>query len=546
MNNYLTETDDLGNICNKIYKLLQAANIDSETTQTIAFLHDVCALNLLVATNRENYIGDFIPGQAALTIAEQLISHFPNPYLTSRLYDILQVNKKNKFQNAQSAISAYFVIADAKQTLNDRRDYLLRIIQVLKSLGKGNKTILMSVFNRVKQAVIDADFTTECYSVNKIIGALKELQAEPGEYADFITLLQKQLSALWSASKFECFRLCNDTLALLLPEDSTAYGHAVAEALIAEGDELLMTVNISQHLVVDKYQKALRIYKGFSEKGQHVADLMAKLTEAQQKAAIQIQSAGNFSFQLKPNPALSFPDFDNIFQAVYWLIALPLPSKQRLEQDLKNRDRSFYNQFFVKSTMADAKGNIIAVSEDNADQIYLDGRMMREIFCKTIIAPMYEHFTSKISIAEMEVAALIYNSEFVPEDRVSIFTRGIFYGFCGNIVEAVQLLVPQIENGLKELLNKRGTLTRKLDRDVQTEKSLQYYLDELKTVLSEDLVFDLDGLLNQAFGDNLRHDLAHGLCSTTRMGSYLGLYTWWLALKMSLQIQLMIKNVDQE
>lgn len=149
---------------------------------------------------------------------------------------------------------------------------------------------------------------------------------------------------------------------------------------------------------------------------------------------------------------------------------------------------------------------------------------------------MYNHFTERVSIAEMEVAAMVWDSQFVPEERRSIFVRGLFHGFCGNLVEAVQILVPQVENGLKVYLNQQGVVTRKLDREIQTERSLQYYLDELKEFLDEDLLFDLDGLLNQGFGDNLRHDLAHGLCSTARMTSYLELYTWWLSLKMTLQI----------
>jgi tetratricopeptide (TPR) repeat protein len=536
INKYFEKDDDLGIVRTKIHRLLNDDTIDDELSQLCLFLNTIMYLSLLNSTNQTVYVNEFIPGQEFLKLASDLTTETLNLHIQARLYDVLQVNKKDKFQNAQNAIEAYFQIAESVKSLTDKRDYLLRIIQVLKGLGKGNKTILSTIFDKIKQYILAVELFTECFSVTHVIEALTELEAESTLYLDFIPLLQNGREEQWNLAKFKCYRDCCNALARLIPNQSDYYGLAIATAYISEADELLKTPNISQHLVADKYQKALRIYKGQGIKDPRLGELELKLAEAQQKAVLQIYQVGNHKFQLTPNPELKFPDFDNIYQAIYWLISLPLPSKKMLEQKLKDRDRGICEQFFKKSTIADPKGNIVAASEDNADQLYADGKMIREIFCKTIITPMYDHFTDNVSISEMEVASVVWHSKFVPEDRWSIFVRGLFRGFCGNLVEAVQILVPQIENGLKVFLNDSGVITRKLDREVQTEKSLQYYLDELTGLLSEDLLFDLDGLLNQGFGDNLRHDLAHGLCPTTRMNSYLGLYTWWLSLKICLQI----------
>jgi hypothetical protein len=543
---YFDKEDDLGTVRSKIWRLLNDDTIDVEVKHVIEYLNEIVHHNLLSATNQAEYINDHIPGQEILLIIEDLTKESVNPHINARLFDILQINKKSKFLNAQKSIELYFEIVEGCNSLTEKRDYLLRVIQILKGLGKGNKTILMPIFNSIKQHVLKANINSECFSVTYIIEVLTELEADTFEYSDFITILQDNKEKQWTSANYDCYRDCCNALAKLQPEDQEYYGLAVADAFVAEGDELLKTPNISQHLVADKYQRALRIYKGFGIKDKRIGKVSSTLAEAQQKAVLQIYQIGNHKFQLQPDPALVFPDFDNIFQGIYWLVSMPLPSKKTLEGNLKNKDRGLFEQFFKKSTIADPKGNIVAASDENADQIYLDGKMMREIYCKTVIAPMYNHFSEKIAVSEMEVAKMIWDSKFVPEDRLSIFVRGLFHGFCGNLIEAVQILVPQIENGLKSLLNSRGIVTRKLDREVQTEKSLQYYLDELKDVLNENLLFDLDGLLNQGFGDNLRHDLAHGLCSTDRMNSYLGLYTWWLSLKMSLQIDLLMINVEQQ
>jgi len=542
LDDYFNKEDDLGAIRSKMYALFNAENGNAAVLTVIAYIHTAIALNLIAATNQEQYIGDHFPERAALTSIEKMVSDTANPHIRSRLFDILQVNKRNKFQNAQNAITAYFEIADERQSLSSKRDYLLRIIAILKGLGKGNKSILSPLFQKLKQEVLNAELEKECYSVTAIITALTGLEADNSEYSDFIDLLQSQTANLWASAKFECYRYCHEVLIKLLPDSALEYATAIGDAYIAEGDELLKTPNISQHMVADKYQKGLRIYKSIGIKDERVNTLALKLAEAQQKAAIQLSQIGTYTFDVKVNPELVLPEFDNIFQAIFWLISPPLPSKEKLLENINKRDGTFLDTYFSKSTMSDAKGNIIGVSENNADQIYMDGRVMREIYCKTVLAPMYNHFTERIAVCEVDVVAMINNSAFVPPERVSIVTRGLFHGFCGNLVEAVQILVPQIENGLKTILNNKGIVTRKLDREVQTEKSLQHYFDELKDVLNDDLLFDLDGLLNQPFGDNLRHELAHGLCETSKMSSYLGLYTWWLTLKISLQIQHLLKK----
>lgn len=536
INTYFNAKDDWTTIRHQIHVLLQTTNLDDETEKIMAYLDVVFAMNLLAANNQHDYIGDHVPGQPVLKVIADIVDGIANPHISARLLDILQINKANKFHNARLAIDAYFAITDNRASLSEKRDYLLRIIEILKGLGKGNKSILRGVFDRIKGEVLKANIEEECYSVTAVITALISVKAELGDYEDFITLLDNAVPKLWAHSKFECYRNCNDALARLLPDKASTYGSAVARAYIADADKFQLTPNASQHIIANLYRKALRILKGLGIKGEEMNVLLKKISVAQQKAVLQMGVLP--PVKLSVNKALIFPEFDNVYQAVHWLISPPLPSKSKLEKDIADRKKSgSLGQFFLGLTMADAQGHIIGASDDNSKQVYIDAKMTREIYCKTIIAPMYYHFTERVTISEIELNALLYHSPFIPPERLSIYTRGLFHGFCGNLVEAVHLLVPQIENGLKYLLNERGTITRKLDRDVQTERSLQYYFEELKDVLNADLLFDLDGLLNDGFGDNLRHDLAHGLCETERLSSYIGLYTWWLSLKLSLQIE---------
>jgi hypothetical protein len=95
-------------------------------------------------------------------------------------------------------------------------------------------------------------------------------------------------------------------------------------------------------------------------------------------------------------------------------------------------------------------------------------------------------------------------------------------------------LVPQIENSIRHLLyHYVGEIrTSKLKTDLtQREIDLNglLYLDEVKRVIGEDLVFDLQSLMIEpGFGANIRNQLAHGLMDTDQFHADDAVYAWWL------------------
>ena len=57
-------------------------------------------------------------------------------------------------------------------------------------------------------------------------------------------------------------------------------------------------------------------------------------------------------------------------------------------------------------------------------------------------------------------------------------------------------------------------------------------MPELVQILDEDTLFDLKGLLVEAFGANLRNRMAHGLMSHDETISAQSIYLWWLTLRL--------------
>ncbi len=99
---------------------------------------------------------------------------------------------------------------------------------------------------------------------------------------------------------------------------------------------------------------------------------------------------------------------------------------------------------------------------------------------------------------------------------------------------ATHLLIPQLENSVRYVLAGNGVIVSRLDDPgVQEEKGLGELLYEpkLEELFGEDLLFDLQGLLLERFGANLRNKLAHGLMDSDEFSSAPMLYVWWLTLR---------------
>jgi hypothetical protein len=132
-----------------------------------------------------------------------------------------------------------------------------------------------------------------------------------------------------------------------------------------------------------------------------------------------------------------------------------------------------------------------------------------------------------------ELLQLASASGFVPLGREEMFARGLASGFEGDFVAATHILMPQFEHSVRMVLAAHGALTSKIDDDgVQDEKDLGtlLYLPDARRVFGDDLVFEMQGLLVERCGSNLRNELAHGLLELEDCLSPRSVYFWWLTL----------------
>lgn len=145
----------------------------------------------------------------------------------------------------------------------------------------------------------------------------------------------------------------------------------------------------------------------------------------------------------------------------------------------------------------------------------------RSIMINTGRLEIYNRFQPDWAMIEL----LCRNSPFVPAGREEIFLRGIHAGFVGDLVLSTHLLVPQIENSLRYVLEARGlnvAISKRLGLEQLKTLGSLLALDETKEVIGESLVFELRGHLIEKTGYAYRDRLAHGFLSGNGLESRRG------------------------
>jgi len=111
------------------------------------------------------------------------------------------------------------------------------------------------------------------------------------------------------------------------------------------------------------------------------------------------------------------------------------------------------------------------------------------------------------------------SSPFFDEDKLEMTRVGIERYFADDHVSAIHILVPQLEDVLRRIIDKLGLpTTSRTPEGLTREKPLKEVLDtpELKALLGDRVWFYFKYVLEHQLGENLRNDVAHGLITKDR------------------------------
>lgn len=219
------------------------------------------------------------------------------------------------------------------------------------------------------------------------------------------------------------------------------------------------------------------------------------------------------------------------------------PEKIALHKNcLENRDKYFFSSMSGKS-YADERGKVIATAPhvplgSQPPKEWFDHESLSEvrihyhIAAEALIRPACITMSRCQLIDDRHFEPIVRNSGFVPPGFEAIFSQGFSKFVQGDMVAAAHMLIPQLENALRYVLNNRRSNTAKLNVDLTQEDQslnqlLSNYWGEIEQVFGVDNTYLFHILFNLKGGPMLRHEVAHGKLSTAQCYESSCIYACW-------------------
>jgi len=527
-----------------------------------------------------------------LDFLDEIVDEVSDPELKAKIAEILWV-KRGEYQSGQLAVEAYLESAkqleDPQKWIEDPRKWksCFDKIKILLRLALKINYKLEIVVEYIE------DFLTRYQGEDSLwlsIKLHKLLQDEKNinllrkkqllNTAKYAALAEKgaifqESSKEWDKArnyweiKAEWYRIEKNV------EKAYTARMLAAETYIKEAEDSLTTQPTPYSKASHDLQKAFEAFERLQSQGteeeraaikNRLEQIHKLLLEYQQKSSnelITISSKFNISDEVEIARAYvrerEFPE------ALLSLTSLATPPKvSELRQSVE--DQLVYPGLF-QITKND-QGKVVARQNSNEGKKAIDFGMYikavgyQKISAQAFIEParkqiILEHIIQKSEeskIKETDLLPLVLNNPFVPPGREKLFIKGLYAGLIGDFITSTHILIPQIENSVRYLLSNRGAITSGIDNKnngIQQEDNLNTTLfpskyQQITSIFDEDTLFDLQGLLIEKSGSNLRNRMAHGLINDHEFSSPIFSYLWWVTLRLCFGAGILIPEQVRE
>jgi hypothetical protein len=319
-----------------------------------------------------------------------------------------------------------------------------------------------------------------------------------------------------------------------------------AECLVKQARSRAAGPSPSYSVAADFLERGITVLRKIGGKRDRVRELLLELKKYESNVggelkrisvAIDVTDLGEAARNVVSGKALTEALRD------FAMVAAP-PRLADLRAAVKNLARGFISESIALSII-DREGAVVAtrppIDPEGADDDAVRKRMIehaniiRKVTVEGSIMPAATQILEEHLIRVEDLLPLVTQSAWVPPGRESVYARGIFAGLDGDLTVAIHLLLPQLENSLRWLLQAADVPTvtfRPDDHQVQQPFGELLFSPEAKVLLGEDLHFDLVSLLVEPSGPNLRNQVAHGRVPTNEFNSVAVMYCWWLTLRL--------------
>jgi hypothetical protein len=486
-----------------------------------------------------------------LAALESTVDGVADPEYRARILDVLWLLRRDA-SRARSAVEAYL---QSGSRLEDPRHWVacmhryeraVRLARQVEAKGELLKTVL----HHLEARVLHYNGSDPLYFTQKALELLAEFSF--GEFEALAEIAGRMAQDARGARNFDRARGHYTVQARLLKAANLIEGAEAARVAKAEcwADEAHHREQGGSSIAAHHFwEQAIKAFRERPALRGRVPEIRRRLAAAGEAAlgemtrhSVEIDLTEPIAATRKAMTSLSLEDAFLTFATL-----IPLTDPAKLRQEAIEYIREHPLQSLHDAQMFDAAGRKVgtrpAASPTNAQaqEAAVTGfmehlaRLHRMPLSAGYLAPALRTLVDEHDIDEATLEALIGDSPLIREDRKPLFIQGLQAGFRWDFPTALHLLIPQVENGLRKMLNDQGVLARNITADgIEEVWSYERVLSHEVTrrTLGAPLVYELQSLLVERLGANLRNLVAHGLLSADALRSETAFYLWWLLLRL--------------
>jgi hypothetical protein len=492
----------------------------------------------------------------------EIVLDISDPELRARIADILWV-KNRDFHAAELAITAYLETATILENPVQWHACAKRIeraVRLAASLGR-NTGHLDKVISHIETVLDKYNGEDPKFLSERLMGLLLEFQR--GDSAKYSALSEKLAKRAESDGDWHRARRYWETKArwhALAKDDDNkraariqaAETYVNAAKVEADGEALTRYVAAAGHMgrAIESYR---RIIGGANEcmkecMNERIEELHHTLLEYQERPInhpkfISTESDLNEAAKRAIAQIKGKTLYDALFE---FTLMGESPEVSSLRKEVQELAKEYPIRHLFPVVVINEKGKATGSSSNlfSNDPKEAEATMRANMFkqadnhhryIKGIIEPVRRQINLEHNVRVSDFIPIVSDNPLIPEGREHIYAQGLHAGMEGEFLVAAHLLIPQFENSIRHVLTQRGVITSGINsKGIQDERNLNItlHLQEVHDIFGEDITFDLQGLLTERFGANLRNRMAHGLMSHDVFYSVPVVYLWWLILRL--------------
>jgi len=489
-----------------------------------------------------------------IAVIRKLLLSLKAPALIARLHDICWIVEKDHACCAEAA--KHYV--EAAKILNNVENwtfastYFRRGIYLASLLGR-DKELFKGVVSNLDEATRKTATDEKGYRFSSLLDVMFDFKV--GDFSSYATLVSQFAAKLEQSGDFfaakgyrESESKLNKSLKNSVAEKAariSAAENLISEAKrrASEGDRSLLAAG----MLLSEGIEALRQAGGDPVRAKELRKLLIEYQEGAVKEMKPLSVELDISQQVMV--ARKHVESKDLREALLkFAFGRNLISPEELKKETLRMIEKFPASHLFTRSIVDDKGRVVAKQGGGLEALSgaagdeLEGEMFAQaarghwpLRVAGYIEPARTQIFNDHHPTLRDLAYLVNNNPFVPSDHEGIFLRGIHAGFQGDFLLATHLLVPQIENSVRHVLETRGVDVSNLNSDgTQPVKLLGPLMGmpETTKIFGPSFVFELRGCLIEKSGYDFRNHVAHGFVSETECYSFPAVTLWWLVVRM--------------